>query len=296
MNNRRMDTRKIVEDWFGAIGRGDAAGIMAGLSPSVVLELPQDQWNAVIPYLGTHVGLNEVAEAFRIRNETTEVLDYGLRGLFVDGNTACAVVYTKGRHTRTKVLFEIEDMHRLVLSDQGKIAHWKVYFDPNGEISAFNADREQRLHAAAVAGDVDEVRDLLSFGGDPNRHDERTGLTALHAAAARGDDTTVRTLLSGGADVLVTERSGQTALHKAAEHGSTEVVTALLRAGSIVDAPVATTGQTPLHIAVRHGNAEAARVLLAAGARADLVDHLGRSPLDLARELLAAEVVSALFA
>ena len=291
-----MDTRKIVEDWFDAIGRGDAAAIMAGLSPSVVFELPQDQWNAVIPYLGTHVGLNEVAEAFRVRAETTEVLEYGRRGLFVDGNTACAVVYTKGRHTRTKVLFEIEDMHKLVLSDQGKITHWKVYFDPNGEISAFNADREERLHAAAASGDVDLVRELLSFGGDPNRHDERTGLTALQVAAARGDDTAVRALLGGGADVLVTERSGQTALHKAAEHGSTEVVSALLRAGAVVDAPVATTGQTPLHLAVRHGNADAARVLLAAGARADLLDHLGRTPRDLARELLAPEVVGALFA
>ncbi|MFC6092810.1 ankyrin repeat domain-containing protein [Saccharothrix lopnurensis] len=290
-----MDTRRIVDDWYGAIGRGDMEAITAGLSPSIVLELPQDRWNAVIPYLGTHVGLNEVAEAFRVRAETTEVLDYGLRGLVVDGDTACAVVYTKGRHTRTKVLFEIEDMHKVVLNEQGKITHWKVYFDPNTEVNAFNADREERLHAAAVAGDVDGVRDLLAFGGDPDHHDARTGLTALQAAASRGDDTTVRTLLGGGADVLVTERSGQTALHKAAEQGSAEVVTALVRAGSIVDAPVATTGQTPLHIAVRHGNTGAARVLLASGARPDLLDHLGRTPLDLARELLAPEAARALF-
>ncbi|WP_433269144.1 ankyrin repeat domain-containing protein [Actinosynnema sp. CS-041913] len=290
-----MDTRRIVDNWYGAIGRGDMAEITAGLSPSVVLELPQDQWNAVIPYLGTHVGLNEVAEAFRIRAETTEVLDYGLRGLFVDGNTACAVVYTKGRHTRTKVLFEIEDMHKVVLSEHGKITHWKVYFDPNTEVNAFNADREQRLYAAAARGDAKEAQELLGFGGDPNRHDE-SGLTPLMAAAARGDDTMVRTLLSGGADVLVTEHSGQTALHKAVENGSTDIVRALVRAGSIVDAPVATTGQTPLHIAIRHGNAEAARVLLESGARPDVADHLGRTPQALARDLLAPEVVRALFA
>ncbi|GAA3882172.1 hypothetical protein GCM10022243_53460 [Saccharothrix violaceirubra] len=291
-----MDNRSIVDNWYGAIGRGDLDEIMAGLSPSVVLELPEDQWNAVIPYLGTHVGLNEVAEAFRIRAETTEVLDYGLRGLFVDGDTALAVVYTKGRHTRTKVLFEIEDMHKLVLDAQGKITHWKVYFDPNTEVNAFNADREQRLYAAAARGDGAEVRDLLRFGGDPNRHDVGSGLTPLMAAVALGADTVVRTLLTGGADVLVTERSGQTALHKAVENGSADIVRALVRAGSIVDAPVATTGQTPLHVAVRHGNAEAARVLLESGARADLVDHLGRTPLDLARDLLPVEVVAALFA
>ncbi|MCE7007190.1 ankyrin repeat domain-containing protein [Kibdelosporangium philippinense] len=291
-----MDTRQIVDSWYDAIGRGDMNAITAGLSPSIVLELPEDQWNKVIPYLGTHVGLNEVAEAFRIRAETTEVLDYGLRGLFVDGNTACAVVYTKGRHTRTKVLFEIEDMHKLVLNDQGKITHWKVYFDPNTEVNAFNADREQRLYQAAARGDAKETQELLDFGGDPNQHDQESGLTPLMAAAVRGDDTVIRTLLSGGADVLVTERSGQTALHKAAENGNTETVRALVRAGSIVDAPVATTGQTPLHIAVRHGNAEAARVLLESGARPDATDHLGRTPQDLARELLAPEVVGALFA
>ncbi|SDC90879.1 ankyrin repeat domain-containing protein [Actinokineospora iranica] len=287
--------REIVDNWFGAIGRGDMAAITAGLSPSIVLELPQDQWNAVIPYLGTHVGLNEVAEAFRIRAETTEVLDYGLRDLFVDGNTACAVVYTKGRHTRTKVLFEIEDIHKLVLNEQGKIIHWKVYFDPNTEVNAFNADREQRLFDAAARGGEAEVAELLGFGGDPNRRDADTGLTPLIAAASRGDDTLVRTLVAGGADVLATERSGQTALHKAAEQGSAEVLRALVRAGALVDAPVATTGQTPLHIAVRHGNTEAARILLESGARADLADHLGRTPAALARDLLAPEVVSGLF-
>ncbi|APU13573.1 MULTISPECIES: ankyrin repeat domain-containing protein [Actinoalloteichus] len=283
MDTRRV--REIVTDWYSAIGAGDTDRIMAGLSPSIVLELPLDQWNAVVPYLGVHVGRQEVAEAFRIRAETTEVLDYGLRGLFVDGDTACAVVYTKARHTRTKVLFEIEDMHRLVVNDAGLISSWKVYFDANGEVAAFNADREARLVQAVRDRDVALVGELLRFGGDTGIRDDR-GLSPLMIAAGQGDLTVVRALLAGGADVLATDPVGQTALHRAAEHGDADVVRELLRSGAVLDAVVATTGQTPLHIAVRHGNPDAGQALLRQGARPGQTDHLGRTPQDLALELL----------
>ncbi|MFE0107484.1 nuclear transport factor 2 family protein, partial [Streptomyces sp. NPDC059009] len=164
MESRR--TREILEEWFSAIGRGDSEKVIAALSPSIVFELPEDEWNAVIPYLGRHIGPDAVAEAFRIRAETTEVVDYELRELVVEGSTAYARIYTKAFHTRTKVPFEIEDSHRLEVDEQGQIRSWKVFFDPNVEVAAFTADSAQRLFDAVRRNDAAATTAALKDGGD----------------------------------------------------------------------------------------------------------------------------------
>src|SRR5918999_6037 len=138
-------TRQVVQKYFADLAHGNLPVALAALSPEIEFELPQDKWNDVIPYLGRHVGVAAVENAFRIRAETTEILDYELRELIADGDTAYAIIYTKAAHTRTREVFEIEDAHRLKVGDDGRIIHWKVYFDPNGEIAAFNKDRESRL-------------------------------------------------------------------------------------------------------------------------------------------------------
>jgi uncharacterized protein len=138
MDSRR--TREIIEGLFASIGMGNMEAVLETLSPAIVFELPKNKWNAVIPYLGIHRGHAAVAEAFRIRSETTEVQAYEVRSLIVEDEKACAVIYTKSMQFRTKMLFEIEDSHHLIVDDRGKIKHWKVYFDPNCEVAAFSGD------------------------------------------------------------------------------------------------------------------------------------------------------------
>jgi ankyrin repeat protein len=168
-------------------------------------------------------------------------------GVLAEGNIAWAVVYTKLMHRRTKVVWEHEMAHRLVLDDAGKISHWHVYFDSIGEAAAFGADLGEQLHAAVLAGDCEQTRTLLRYGANPNFRDAATGLTILHVAAGRGDATLVRILLEAGADVYtVDSRGGATPLHKAVQGGDLETVRLLVEAGSFVDAPAATTGHTPL--------------------------------------------------
>jgi uncharacterized protein len=135
-------TRKVVRKYFTDLSMGHLDAALAALSPGVVFDLPMDEWNRVIPYLGRHVGIGEVRKAFAVRGATTDVLDYELRDLRADGDAAFAVIYTRARHTGTGREFEIEDAHRLEVDEQGQITHWKVYFDPNGEIAAFNAGPE----------------------------------------------------------------------------------------------------------------------------------------------------------
>ncbi|MEV5433819.1 ankyrin repeat domain-containing protein [Streptomyces sp. NPDC052701] len=271
-------TREVLQEWFDAIGRGDLEKIISTLSPAIVFELPKDEWNAIIGYLGEHVGRDAVAEAFRVRAEETEVVEYELRELVAEGTVAYARIYTKAFHTRTKVPFEIEDSHRLELDDQGQIIHWKVFFDPDGEVAAFKADLDERLLDAVRARDAAEVRGLLGYGGDANRRDPATGLTILQTAAGMGAAEIVRDLIAAGGDVFTTDsRAGGTALHKAVQGGDLETVKVLVEAGAFVDAVAATTGHTPLMDALWYKWPDIAGYLLSENAGVELSTHYGFS-------------------
>jgi ankyrin repeat protein/ketosteroid isomerase-like protein len=271
-------TRSTVAGFFTNLEHGDLPAAMAAFAPDAVLELPRDEWNAVIPYLGVHHGTAEIERAFAIRAETTQVLDYGMRGLVADGDKAVAVIYTRAAHTGTGREFEIEDAHHLVVDDAGRIVSWKVYFDPNGEIAAFTENSAQRLVDAAWAGARETVQELLAAGAPADARDPASGLTALMIAAGRGDLGIVRVLLDAGADVHTTDsRAGATALHKACQGGSLEVVQALVQAGAFIDAVVPTTGHTPLLEAFWYKWPDIVGYLLEQDAAVNLGTHYGFS-------------------
>ena len=273
-----QQTRQVVENYFSNLANGDLPAAMALLDDNIEFELPMDRYNEVIPYLGRHVGVPAIERAFAIRAETTEVLDYAMRDLRADGDVAVATIYTKARHTRTLQQFEIEDSHKLTVGDNGKIVAWKAYFDPNGEIAAFNADREERLVAAVSSSDHDLVSELIRFGGDVNHRDQASGLTPLLIAAGHADAEMVKLLLDAGADVYaVDSKAGATALHKACQGGSVAVVKLLLDAGAFVDAVAATTGHTPLMDALWFKQPEIAKLFLDRGAGLNLSTHYGFS-------------------
>jgi ankyrin repeat protein len=271
-------THEIVAGWFDAIARGDMDSVFGTLSKDIVFELPVDKWNQVIPYLGRHVGPEAVAQAFAVRAETTEVIDYGVRDLRAEGDTAFAVIYTLGAHTRTGRRFEIEDAHRITVDEDGKISRWKVYFDPNGEVAAFNADREERLLEAIRSGDARLAAELIEAGADVNHRDDESGLTALLLAAGRGDEPIVRLLLDAGADPFTTDsRAGATALHKAVQGGSLPVAQLLVEAGAFIDAVAPTTGHTPLMDALWYKHPDLVGYFLDQGANLELRTHYGFS-------------------
>jgi ankyrin repeat protein/ketosteroid isomerase-like protein len=269
-------TRQVVEKYFTDLENGDLASALSALADGIEFELPKDQRNEVIPHPGVHHGFDEVTRVFQARGETTEVLEYELRDLRADGDTAFAVIYTKAAHTRTGQQFEIEDSHRLVVDDSGKIVAWKVYVDPNGEVAASNADREERLVAATWRGDQDLVAALLAAGAHVDHRDPASGLTPLLIAAGRADAPLVRLLLDAGADVFTTDSgAGATALHKACQGGSLDVVRALVEAGAFVDAVATTTGHTPLMDALWFKFPDIAKYLLDQGTGLNISTHYG---------------------
>ena len=129
------------------------------------------------------------------------------------------------------------------------------------------------LVAAAEAGDVAAVRELLAAGADvdPASVD---GATALHWAAHRDLPEMVGLLIDAGADVSAVNRYGVQPIALAAANGSAVVLRRLLDAGADPNAAMP-GGETALMTAARAGPPDAVRVLLAAGADPNARDDLG---------------------
>ena len=160
-----------------------------------------------------------------------------------------------------------------------------------------------------------------SRGGRDNRFRDdllTTGATPLIRAAQTFDNDVVRLLLEGGAIVDLPNASGVTPFMAAAGVGtrtgggvlgpgipdnvialSLETMEILRKAGADVNARITDVtsltariarsntltgrqGQTTLFFAAESGRTEVVKYLLANGAKTDLVDDMGKSPIDLA--------------
>ncbi|MFC4530146.1 ankyrin repeat domain-containing protein [Sphaerisporangium dianthi] len=152
------------------------------------------------------------------------------------------------------------------------------------------------LMNAVTGGDLAKVRELLAAGFPadarwPIVNGFNDAHTALLVACRDGHTEIAAELLAAGADVNAVEPTfGAVPLHKAVYNGHADI-TRLLVAHPEVDLGFqgATNGYSPLHDALWHGYAECAQVMVEAGAPLGLTGHDGKTPLDLAREVLGAD-------
>ncbi|MCC7372674.1 MAG: ankyrin repeat domain-containing protein [Chloroflexi bacterium] len=154
----------------------------------------------------------------------------------------------------------------------------------------------QVLMKAVVAKDEAGVRSALAAGADVNErfplvNGFNDGHTPLHVASRDGTPEIVALLLAAGADVNAVEPCFQAVpLHKAVYNGHADIARLLAaHPGINLDFQGGTNGYTGLHDALWHGYADCAQVLVDAGARLDLRGHDGKTPLDLATEVLGVE-------
>ena len=125
------------------------------------------------------------------------------------------------------------------------------------------------LHQAAAAGDIEQVKSLISKGADVNAKDKPLGRTALHYASEKGHTEVARLLISQGAYVNAMCRPGGTPLHYAVIQGDRQTVELLLSKGADINAKNK-GGRTPLFEAMASSAArgkEVVALLTAKGAR-----------------------------
>ena len=163
--------------------------------------------------------------------------------------------------------------------------------DPDAVIEPRQGGGHTALHTAALRGQVETARVLLSQGAKVD------GLadvpSPLKVAAERSDPAMVRLLIEHGADVNRCESGGYTALMVACRqyycsgigpYERVKAVVALLLDRRADFNAAADDGDTPLHLAIRARQYGVVELLLEHGADANCTDARGRTPLKLARQ------------
>jgi len=135
---------------------------------------------------------------------------------------------------------------------------------------------------AVRTGDLQKLHGLLQQGVNPQAQDN-DGNTLLHAAAMRGQRDTIRFLVSTqGVDLHASNKQGKTPFLAAFEVGQDETAAMLEDLGASPDTPVYGNGQSALLRAAETGNLANMGRLLKLKANADATDRQGNKAIDLA--------------
>jgi ankyrin repeat protein/beta-lactamase regulating signal transducer with metallopeptidase domain len=164
----------------------------------------------------------------------------------------------------------------------GGVDIWQATLEQRSEEtpeSKAQSEMDASLHEAVKAGDIEQVRSLLSKGAGVNAKDKK-GRTSLHWATWHGRREAAQVLIAKGANVNEADASGQTPLHIAANFGTKFVPELLLAKGAYISARDI-AGNTPLHAAADGPdvNQDLLELMFAKGADVKATNEAGQTPL-----------------
>lgn len=167
-----------------------------------------------------------------------------------------------------------------------------VYLVAIACISCAGFNSYDSFFRAVVSEDVDQIRELVKRGFDPNARDPDGQPAIIRALRADAPTSALALAQLPGTDVNVRNKAGETPLMMAALKGQPEVCKALIARG----AEVRLTGWTPLHYAAAGNSLPVTRLLLQQGADVDARAPNGRTALMLAALHGSEEIVDSLLA
>ena len=134
------------------------------------------------------------------------------------------------------------------------------------------------LHAAALTGDVKQLRNLLEKGADIDVRDAY-GRSAVHIAAYESHENIIRVLAESGADLNAFEDDAYDAITIAAVANDIGMLRLLIELGGNPENITSPYDGTALIAAAHLGHFESVRVLAEAGAPLDHINNLGWTAL-----------------
>jgi ankyrin repeat protein len=172
--------------------------------------------------------------------------------------------------------------------DKGVAKDLASGLDPNA-----TDDQGMPLLVLAAREKSDKVAALLLDNpGTKIGAEDRAGENALMLAALNGDLDLVKLLVTKGAEV---NKKGWTALHYAAANGHDDIAKLLIGYSAFVDAQ-SPNGTTPLMMAARGDHISTLKLLLDSGADINAKNQIGMNALDFAKRYKAPDAIKGLSA
>lgn len=153
-----------------------------------------------------------------------------------------------------------------------------------------NTQELPTIHAAAAAGNLEQLRAILANGAAAACSLDKHGRPPIFYAAAYSHEDCVELLIAAASQMVqLQDHHGDSTLHAAVSAGSVECVQLLLEAGQANPDCSNRDGMTPAHLA---RDRECLEQLFYAGGALDMLDNNGRSPLFLACALDKSDCVA----
>ena len=107
----------------------------------------------------------------------------------------------------------------------------------------------------------------------------------IHDAVGAGNMKDIKSYIAEDVSLVESRDSqGELPIHHAIKYGQMAALTFIIQNGANVNGQASPSGDASLHYAVMFGNEESIRLLIASGADPLVVNDLGETPLDCARQ------------
>ena len=133
-----MSTEKnvqLVQDFFAAMGRGDAQGLQALSAEDIEWIIPGEDW----PLAGTHCGNAELADLLQKASEKLETSFPEPPEFVAQGDRVMVIGFAKGKVIATNKTFEDHWVFAITVRD-GKVTNIREYIDTQALARASEMD------------------------------------------------------------------------------------------------------------------------------------------------------------